>query len=140
MVSDTCRVSLYGLPPGAYQMNRETIHLMEKFSRFSAFWSPRVVAEMNDYQFKAAKFMGELTWHDHKHTDGVFLVIEGEMGIEFRDKTVYLSAGEMCVVPRGEAHKPFAKEACKVLLVEPKGVINTGDAGGDLTAQNDVWI
>jgi mannose-6-phosphate isomerase-like protein (cupin superfamily) len=95
---------------------------------------------MNDYQFKLAKFKGEFIWHNHKDTDEVFLVIEGTMGIEFRNKIIELSEGEMFVVPKGVEHKPFAKEECKVMLVEPKGVVNTGDASGELTSQNDIWI
>ena len=95
---------------------------------------------MNDYQFKLVKIKGEFTWHNHTHTDETFIVLEGSMDIEFRDRTVQLSEGEMTVVRRGEEHKPFADEECKVLLVEPKGVVNTGAAGGELTADNDVWI
>ncbi|KAA3620250.1 MAG: cupin domain-containing protein [Calditrichaeota bacterium] len=107
---------------------------------FSEYWAPRVIAEMNDYQFKLVKISGEFIWHDHKKTDEVFIVIEGKMGIEFRDRKVELSAGEMFVVPRGVEHKPYAAEECKVLLVEPKGIKNTGDSEGNLTAENDVWI
>ena len=81
-----------------------------------------------------------LVWHDHTDVDEVFIVIEGSMGIEFEDKTVILQSGEMIVVPRGVKHKPFAEQECKVMLVEPRGVINTGEAGGDLTSENDVWI
>ncbi|WP_105169987.1 cupin domain-containing protein [Pseudoalteromonas sp. T1lg23B] len=121
-------------------MSSEKINLQEKLAKFSEHWSPRVIAQMNDYQFKLAKFKGEFTWHAHNDTDEVFLVIEGKMGIEFRDKVVELSEGEMYVVPKGVEHKPFAHEECKVMLVEPSGVVNTGDAGGELTAQNDVWI
>ena len=77
---------------------------------------------------------------DSRDTDEVFIVIEGKMKIEFRDKTVELSEGEMFVVPKGVKHKPFAKEECHVLLVEPRGVVNTGESGGELTAENDVWI
>ena len=95
---------------------------------------------MNDYQFKLVKIKGEFTWHNHTHTDETFIVLEGSMAIECRDRTVQLSEGEMIVVRRGQEHKPFADEECKVLLVEPKGVVNTGDAGGQLTAENDVWI
>ncbi|MGM0703630.1 MAG: cupin domain-containing protein [Pseudomonadota bacterium] len=116
------------------------VNLAEKFAKFSEFWSPRVVAEMNDYQFKVAKFEGEFIWHDHKDTDEVFLVISGSMGIEFRDGMVHLSEGEMYVVPRGVEHKPFANSECHVLLIEPQGVVNTGDEGGDLKAENDVWV
>lgn len=116
------------------------INFNEKFSMFSEYWAPRVIAEMNDYQFKLVKISGEFIWHDHKKTDEVFIVIEGKMGIEFRDRKVELSAGEMFVVPRGVEHKPYAAEECKVLLVEPKGIKNTGDSEGNLTAENDVWI
>ena len=116
------------------------VNLLDKFGKFSDLWSPRVVAEMNDYQFKLAKFKGEFTWHDHKDTDEVFIVVEGEMGIEFRDRTVHLMQGEMYVVPKGVEHKPFADSECKVMLVEPKGVVNTGESGGELTAKNDVWV
>lgn len=119
-------------------MNKVNLH--HKFSLFSEHWSPRVIAEMNDYQFKLVKIKGEFTWHAHEDTDEVFLVLEGEMGIAFRDQTVLLSQGEMLVVPRGVEHKPFAEQECKVMLIEPKGVINTGESGGPLTAENDVWI
>ena len=96
---------------------------------------------MNDsYQFKLVKLESEFVWHDHKETDEVFVVIEGSMTIQFRDGSVELSAGEMFVVPKGVEHKPMADAECKVMLIEPRGVINTGESGGDLTAQNDRWI
>jgi mannose-6-phosphate isomerase-like protein (cupin superfamily) len=107
---------------------------------FSEHWSPKVIAEMNDYQFKLVKIKGKFTWHSHADTDETFIVLEGSMGIQFRDRTVQLSEGEMCVVPRGEEQKPFADEECKVLLVEPRGVVNTGETRGELTADNDVWV
>ena len=118
----------------------QPINFQNKLELFSEHWSPKVIAEMNDYQFKLVKIKGEFTWHNHTDTDETFIVLEGSMGIEFRDRTVQLSEGEMIVVLRGEEHRPFADEECKVLLVEPKGVVNTGDAGGELTADNDVWI
>ena len=118
----------------------QPINFQNKLELFSEHWSPKVIAEMNDYQFKLVKIKGEFTWHNHTHTDETFIVLEGSMAIEFRDRTVQLSEGEMIVVRRGEEHKPFADEECRVLLVEPKGVVNTGDAGGQLTAENDVWI
>lgn len=121
-------------------MKLQAINLAEKLSLFSEHWSPKVVAEMNDYQFKLAKLSGEFTWHAHQHTDEVFLVLAGEMAIEFRDKTVSLSVGELCVVEKGVEHKPIAQSECHVLIIEPKGVVNTGDAGGELTAPNDVYI
>ncbi|GEK11366.1 cupin domain-containing protein [Pseudoalteromonas peptidolytica] len=119
---------------------KEKINLKEKFSKFSEFWTPKVIAEMNDYQFKLAKFKDDFTWHKHDDTDEVFLVIEGEMVIEFRDSEIALAEGEMFVVPKGVEHKPSARAECKVLLVEPRGVINTGERIGELTAENDVWI
>ena len=116
------------------------INLEDKLSKFSEHWSPKVIAEMNDYQFKLVKIVDEFVWHDHPDTDEVFIVIEGTMKIEFEDRTIELSEGEMLVVPKGVRHKPYAEEECKVMLVEPRGVVNTGDAEGDLTAPNDDWI
>ena len=121
-------------------MNTEAINFSDKFKKLNEFWSPRVIAEMNDYQFKIAKFKNEFVWHDHKNTDEAFIVINGTMFIEFEDHTMELNQGEMYVVPKGVRHKPFAIEECQVLLIEPRGVINTGDTGGDLTANNDVWV
>ena len=121
-------------------MNYEALNLEEKFSAFSEHWSPRVIAEMNDTQFKLVKVQGEFVWHSHADTDEAFIVVSGVLDIEFRDGAVRLSAGEMFVVPRGVEHRPVAREECRLMLVEPKGVLNTGDAGGDLTASNDVWV
>lgn len=121
-------------------MQSDVVNLSEKFSKFAEHWSPRVVAEMNDYQIKLAKFQGDFVWHDHKDTDEVFLVVKGAMGIELRDITVHLSEGEVYVVPKGVEHRPFAEDECHVLLIEPQGVVNTGDSGGELRAENDVWI
>ena len=118
----------------------EAINLAQKLAAFSEHWSPRVIAEMNDYQFKLVKFQGEFVWHDHKNTDEVFLVLSGEMEIGFRDGTVAVRAGEMFVVPKGVEHITRAATECHALLVEPRGVVNTGDAGGPLTAKNDVWV
>eukprot|EP01155_Anaeramoeba_flamelloides_P008521 Anaeramoba_flamelloidesa125455_10.p1 GENE.a125455_10~~a125455_10.p1 ORF type:complete len:122 (-),score=9.95 a125455_10:257-622(-) len=121
-------------------MKYSAINLKNKLSLFEELWSPRVIAEMNDYQFKLAKGEGEFVWHSHADTDEVFIVIEGTLEIEFRDGKVTLTSGEMFVIPRGVEHKPFAKSLCQVLLVEPKGVVNTGDSGGDLTAKSDIWV
>ncbi|MBQ4834663.1 cupin domain-containing protein [Pseudoalteromonas sp. MMG010] len=121
-------------------MSKSPINLLNKFSKFTEHWSPKVVAEMNDYQFKLAKIKNDFTWHSHKETDEVFIVIEGAMRIDFRDGWVDLCAGEMYVVPKGVEHKPYAKDECKIMFIEPRGVVNTGDAGGDLTAKDDVWI
>jgi mannose-6-phosphate isomerase-like protein (cupin superfamily) len=121
-------------------MSYTPINFREKLARFSEHWSPRVVAEMNDYQFKLVKVEGEFVWHSHPETDEVFIVLGGELVIEFRDGRVALGAGEMFVVPRGVEHRPRAEAECEIMLVEPKGVVNTGDAGGGLTAANDVWV
>ncbi len=121
-------------------MTFEPINFDSKFARFSEQWAPRVVAEMNDYQFKLARIQGEFVWHEHDTTDEAFVVLDGEMAIEFRDGRVELQAGEMFVVPRGVEHKPVARSECRIMLIEPRGTINTGTAGGDLTADNDIWV
>jgi mannose-6-phosphate isomerase-like protein (cupin superfamily) len=121
-------------------MSHRPINLAEKFARFSEYWSPRIVAAMNDYEFKLVKLQGEFVWHSHADTDEVFLVVEGAMSIAFRDGQVDLAAGEMYVVQRGVEHKPFAAAECKAMLIEPRGVVNTGEAGGALTAANGVWV
>ena len=116
------------------------INLLSKFKQFNDTWSPKVIAEMNEYQFKLAKIENEFIWHTHEETDEVFIVLEGKMGIEFEDETVELDAGEMIVVPKGKKHKPFAEKEAKIMLVEPRGVVNTGDVKNELTAENDQWI
>ena len=118
----------------------DIINLKEKLSKFSDHWSPKVITELNDYQFKLVKIQGEFVWHNHPDTDEVFIVIEGTMNIEFENETVRLTEGEMLVVPKGGEHKPYAEKECKVMLVEPRGVVNTGDSDSELTADNDVWI
>lgn len=121
-------------------MTYEPISFQKKFERFSAVFQPKVIAAMNDYQFKLARVHGEFVWHSHDETDEAFIVIDGTLTIEFRDGSVSLNAGEMFVVPRGKEHKPSASSECRIMLIEPVGTVNTGDAGGDLTAPNDAWI
>jgi mannose-6-phosphate isomerase-like protein (cupin superfamily) len=121
-------------------MAYKPINFGQKLGLIDKQWQPRVVAEMNDYQFKLAKLEGDFIWHDHKKTDEAFIVLEGELRIDFRDGAVTLRAGEMFVVPKGVEHKPFAEREVKLLLIEPRGVLNTGDAGGERTAPNDLWI
>lgn len=121
-------------------MKQNVINFKEKFTKFADYWSPRVIAEMNDYQFKLVKVAGEFVWHDHPDTDEVFIVIEGCLNIEFRESIVTLGAGEMFVIPKGVEHKPTATSECKIMIIEPKGVTNTGNSGSELTAQNDVWV
>lgn len=121
-------------------MEHRPINFADKLGLFDDRWSPRVVADLNDYQFKLAKIEGEFVWHDHKDTDEAFIVLFGSMVIDFEDGAVELSAGEMFVVPRGVRHRPRAEAECHVLLVEPRGVVNTGDTGGDLTARRDLYV
>ena len=121
-------------------MNHAPINLQNKFALFHDHWSPKVIAEMNDYQFKLVKVQGEFVWHDHQDTDEMFMVMDGSLDIEFRDGKVTLNAGEMYVVPKGVEHRPVAVDECQIMIVEPKGVVNTGDSEGELTADNDVWI
>ena len=121
-------------------MNNQPINLQDKFSIFSEHWSPKIIAQMNDYHFKLAKVQGEFVWHDHPETDEVFLVVKGHLNIHLRDGVVTLNEGEMYVVPKGVEHKPVAENECHILLVEPAGTVNTGDVVSDKTTPNDTWI
>lgn len=123
-----------------------SIDLAGKIALIDGHWQPRVVAEMNDYQFKVVKVKGEFQWHRHADTDETFIVLEGELRIDFRtgpsgNGSIVLGAGQMAVVPMGVEHKPCADTEVKMLLIEPRGVVNTGDgAASDLTVENDQWI
>jgi mannose-6-phosphate isomerase-like protein (cupin superfamily) len=121
-------------------MAYQAINLAQKFALFDEHWQPKVVAEMNDYQFKIVKLRGDFVWHDHPETDETFIVLEGRLRIDFRDGAVNISAGEMFVVPKGLEHKPCAEAEVKLMLIEPRGVLNTGHQGGERTATNDVWV
>lgn len=121
-------------------MKYEAVNFQEKLSRFGEHWSPKIIAQMNDLHFKLVKIQGDFVWHSHPETDEVFVVVTGEMVIDFRDGQVKLGEGELFVVPRGVEHKPFAAAECHLLLVEPAGTVNTGNAGGDMTAPADAWI
>jgi mannose-6-phosphate isomerase-like protein (cupin superfamily) len=121
-------------------MSYTAINLASKFRLFDQHWQPKVIAEMNDYQFKLVKLQGDFIWHDHQHTDEAFMVIEGDLRIDFRDGSVRVSAGEMYVVPKGVEHKPYAEREVKLLLIEPRGVLNTGHEGGERTAESDLWV
>ncbi len=123
-----------------HTVKRRAINFEEKFGKFSDYWAPKIIAQLNDYHIKLVRVKGDFVWHDHKETDEVFIVIEGELRIDFRDGAVALKPGEMFVVPKGVEHKPFSEKECKLLLVEPSGTVNTGDAGGDRTAANDIWV
>ncbi len=116
------------------------IDIAHKFSLIDALWQPRVVAEMNDYQFKLARIDGDFIWHQHDSTDEAFIVVRGHLRIDLPDTAVHLRAGQMLVVPRGTPHRPSAQGEVWLMLVEPRGVANTGDAGGERTAPNDIWV
>lgn len=124
----------------------QTIDLIGKIAQISGHWQPRVVAELNDYQFKVVKLEGDFQWHRHADTDEAFIVLEGELRIDFRagpsgDGSIVLRAGQLGVVPKGVEHKPHAIAEVKLLLIEPRGVVNTGDgAAGERTVENDQWI
>jgi mannose-6-phosphate isomerase-like protein (cupin superfamily) len=116
------------------------VNLQEKLAKFSDHWSPKIIAQMNEYHFKLVKFQGDFIWHHHNDTDEVFIVLKGEMSIAFRDGQVELKQGELFVVPKKVEHKPSAENLCEIMLVEPAGTINTVNTGGELTAEDDVWI
>jgi mannose-6-phosphate isomerase-like protein (cupin superfamily) len=118
----------------------KTINLREKLATFAEHWSPRVVAELNDYQFKLVKLQGEFVWHDHTDTDEAFLVLDGRDGDRLPRPHGDAAPGELFVVPKGVEHITRAARECSALIIEPRGVVNTGDAGGGLTAKNDQWV
>ena len=119
---------------------RQAINFQEKLGKLQGFWQPRVIAEMNDYQFKLVRIEGDFIWHDHPETDETFIVLEGQLRIDFRDGAVHIGPGDMFVVPKGVEHKPFAKKEVRMMLIEPRGTLNTGHEGGERTAENDLWI
>ena len=121
-------------------MDYQPINLQDKLAKFSELWSPKIIAQMNDYHFKIAKVQGEFDWHSHPETDEVFLIVKGQLQLQLRDGTVTLNESDMFVVPKGIEHKPVAEQECHIMLVEPAGTVNTGDVVSDKTAPNDVWI
>ena len=121
-------------------MSYQAINFREKLNLFSERWSPKIIAQMNDYHFKIVKIQGEFIWHEHPETDEVFIVLKGQLEIQFREASVLLKEGEMFVVPRHIEHKPVARDECHILLVEPAGTINTGNVVDEKTAPNDTWI
>ncbi|MDB9722765.1 MAG: cupin domain-containing protein [Fidelibacterota bacterium] len=121
-------------------MMLKAININDKLNKFSDYWSPKVIGEMNNYQFKLAKVKGQFIWHSHKETDETFIVLNGELIIEFKNEKVKLSKGELYIVPKGVEHKPYAKDECHIMLIEPKGIINTGNRSSELTSKNDNWV
>ncbi|MFE5208265.1 cupin domain-containing protein [Streptomyces sp. NPDC056600] len=109
------------------------VNIAEKLSQFGELWSQKRIAVLNDYEVKVAKLKGEFVRHTHEDTDELFLVVAGRLTIQLRDGDVVLGPGELFVVPRGVEHCPVAHEETAILLVEPAGTLNTGDAGGPMT-------
>lgn len=119
-------------------MAYQAINLRQKFGLFDEQWQPKIVAQMNDYQFKIVKLRGDFIWHDHQDTDETFVVLEGVLRIDFRDGTGDASSRRNVRRAKGVEHKPYAEQEVKLLLIEPAGTPNTGHAGGERTAPNDV--
>ena len=113
--------------PGARAASTAPVNLAEKLASFAEHWQPRTVAEFNGHDIMVAKVQGEFVWHKHDETDDLFLVLQGELTIELRDRSVTLRAGELFVVPRGVEHRPVAKNEVHMLLIEQSGTPNTGD-------------
>jgi mannose-6-phosphate isomerase-like protein (cupin superfamily) len=109
-------------------MDNKKINLSEKLATFSDYFAPRTVAQLNDYDVMVVKVKGEFVWHKHDETDDFFLVLKGKLDIQLRDRTVSLGPGEMFIVPKGVEHRPIAEEEVHLLLIEPTGTPNTGDA------------
>jgi mannose-6-phosphate isomerase-like protein (cupin superfamily) len=120
-------------------MSYSAINFERNLEKFTEFWSPKIIAHMNDYHFKLAKAHGEFVWHSHAETDEVFIVLNGELTIEMRDGQVTIKKDEMFIVPQGIEHRPVAKAECHLLLVEPAGTINTGSTGGEMMVDEE-WI
>lgn len=123
-----------------HQYSSVPVNLAHKASLIEQQWSPRVVAEMNDYQFKVVRIEGEFIWHSHPETDEAFLVLEGTLRIDLLEGCVYVNPGELYVVPRGVEHRTAAQGEAKLMMIEPRRILNTGHEDGERTALNDVWI
>lgn len=119
---------------------KSAVNIKSKFRKVSDYWSPKIIAQMNDYHFKLAKFKGDFIWHRHADTDETFIVFKGDLTIEIGDRRVRLKEGDLFVVPKGVEHRPVAEEECYIMLIEPAGTINTGNSGGELTAPDGEWI
>ena len=118
----------------------QPINLVACLRQFSEHWSPRIIASLNDQEVKLAKFQGAFDWHAHDNEDELFLVVQGEFTMEFRNRSVILREGEMIVVPRGVEHRPVAEQECHVLLFEPAGIINTGNARNSDKTNSAKWL
>ena len=118
----------------------DKVNLAEKFSRIAKRWNPKIVAALNGQHVKLVKFKGSFVWHQHPTGDELFLVVRGRFTMHFRDRSVEVKEGEFIIAPHGVEHLPEAAEEVNVLLFEPAGTVNTGDAPGDLTVEDPEWI
>ncbi|MHA2295710.1 MAG: cupin domain-containing protein [Candidatus Hodarchaeales archaeon] len=118
----------------------EKVNITDKFALFNDYWSPKIVTELNDSQVKFVKLLGEFTWHHHETEDELFLVVKGKLLIKFREKDISLDEGELIVIPKGVEHKPIAEEEVHVILIEPKGTINTGNVSDKRTQTQEEYI
>ncbi len=112
----------------------DKVNIREKFAQFSEHWQPKIVGELNGQHVKLVKFQGEFVWHRHEHEDELFLVVKGRFRMDFSDRAVWIEEGEFIIVPHGVEHRPFAEDEVHVLLFEPSGTLNTGNAESELTA------
>ena len=113
----------------------QTVNLSDRFDQFSSHWDPKIVAELNGQQVKVVKLLGEFIWHHHEREDEMFLVVSGELRMEFRDRTATIGPGEFIVVPRGVEHRPVAERECRVVLFEPATTLNTGEVRNERTRE-----
>lgn len=118
----------------------QKVNLDEKLAQFSDYWSPKTVGRLNDYELKIVKVQGDFVWHQHDETDEVFLVLDGELRIDAPEGEVVLGPWEAVTIPQGMRHKPYAEQETSILIIEPAGVVNTGEAGGELTAKPESLI
>jgi len=118
----------------------EKVTLTEKFGLFADHWHPRIVGQVGDTQVKLARLLGSFDWHAHEHEDELFLVHRGRLLIRLRDREIWLEEGEFFIVPRGVEHQPVAEEEVELILIEPAGTLNTGDAESDRTMPDLEWI
>ena len=122
-------------------MKIKKINITQKLKKISEYWSPKVIAEMNDYQFKLAKVKNEFVWHKHEDTDETFFIVNGQLTIKLKKmEKIILNKGDMVVIPKGVEHKPIATEECEIMLIEPNKTINTGNVKNEMTTKNDQWI
>jgi mannose-6-phosphate isomerase-like protein (cupin superfamily) len=129
-----------GFVSGGVSLNLQPIDIDGKFALFTEQWHPKVIAKINDYLVKIGKLQGDFVWHKHDETDELFMVNKGILRIDLRDGQVFVSKGQMFIVPRGVEHKTHADSECEIIMFEPSQTVNTGDAGGDMTVEDLEWI